>query len=121
MREMEPGIYTNYFQVQISDLNESNVVYADVKEVGTARDIRLQTEAHIIQLGPTLFGYGPHSDSLSGLGFSKATPDILENPVLVSRMIVDVPVLCIFKSPPFVCWLIIVSSLTSCSGRLPTN
>ena len=89
MREMEPGIYTNYFQVQINNLNESVVMYADVEKIGSARDVRPKVQAHIVQLGPTLFGYGPHSDLLLGLGFSKVTLDMLENPALVSRMIVD--------------------------------
>ena len=86
---MEPGIYANYFQVQITDLDESGVMFADAKEVGSARDVRPQVEAHIIQLGPTLFGYGPHSDLLSELRFSKATPNMLTDPALVSRMTVD--------------------------------
>jgi hypothetical protein len=86
---LEPGIYTNFFQVEIQNLSSAGVVFADTRDVGLAHDVRPKVAAHVHQLGPTVYGFGQHAGQLTS-GFSPVPQDTLvDEPGLVSRMVVD--------------------------------
>jgi len=86
---IDPGIYTNFFQVEVENFDKAGVFCADVNSAGSANELRPRLRAHVHQIGSTVFGYGAGSEDLTVLGFITPDSEVLKNPDLVARVMID--------------------------------
>jgi hypothetical protein len=90
---LDPGIYTNIFQVQLPDTS----VEAMTNSTGTCptlRDLREEILAssqniRVYRHDDIIFGYGPNSDWLIAKGFERQQVRLYDYPKWCSRMIVE--------------------------------
>jgi hypothetical protein len=90
---LDPGIYTNIFQVQLPDMRVETMT----NSTGTCpslRDLREETQAssrniRVYRHDNIIFGYGPDSDWLIAKGFKRQQVRLYDYPKWCVRMIVE--------------------------------
>lgn len=94
---LDPGIYTNVFQVHLPETSVE-VMTTSASKSANLQDLREQIQAssqnirvygHVYRQVKVIFGYGPDSGWLAGKGFKRQKIRLYDYPKWCTRMIVE--------------------------------
>jgi len=93
VEHLDPGIYTNIFQVQLPDMGVETMINS-TQNYPSLQDLRKEIQAssqniRVYRHDSIIFGYGPDSDWLIDKGFEMQRVRLYDYPKWCSRMIVE--------------------------------